>query len=77
MANRAWPDGPTWEEIVQRTVRKAAARVRYNRALYGYPDLVTVALRDSIAELSLSDSAKLCRACGFDATTGEKLEDER
>lgn len=71
MTDRAWPDGPTWEEIVRRGVGTLAAKQRSRKRL-------TIPLWSLVRDLfcyGSTYSVQLCRACGFDATTGERIEE--
>ena len=73
MANRPWPDGPTWEEIVRRGVGTLAAKQRSRKRL-------TVPLWSLVRDLfrlGSASSEQLCRACGFDPVTGEWIEEGR
>lgn len=75
MGDRAWPDGPTWEETVRRVIAQEASRRRSRRASKSALPLWATISR--ITSYGSTYSVQLCRTCGFDATTGWWIEEER
>lgn len=76
MANRAWSDGPTWEEL-RSAVRCAAFRAQHTQ--FGLSTQRVPAyeyLSDALC-ITEETAIKLCRACGYDPTTGWWIEEER
>lgn len=78
MAERAWwPDGPTWEELVRIMLGRLAAQTRVDR---GRNVLNRQRLWVKVADATGYEDAyavQLCRECGFEPVTGERIEEER
>lgn len=74
MAERAWPDGPTWEEIAKLMLSDLATQTRGDRGRNGLKgQRLWVKVADATGYEG-THSVYLCRVCGYDPVTGEKIE---
>lgn len=67
MTEQAWKDGPTWESIVRRVVRRQIQRQR------DCGGLLFVRLVNHTG-LGARQAERLCRECGYDPETGRRVK---
>lgn len=77
MSERAWPDGPTWEELVRSAARFAAFQAQHSRFILSDRRFSAYEYLADALCIAGETAIKLCRACGYDPVTGERIEEER
>ena len=71
MSERAWEDGPTWESIVRKFVRRIAES---RKLAPEWQDGYLWVWVCNATGLGRRQCERLCRECGLDPITGKKVK---